>query len=45
MTLAVDSDQLTNGDAGVSGKQPTAGILRDFKDRNGAKPYVAKSAF
>jgi hypothetical protein len=45
LTLAIDSDQLTNGQDGVSGKQPAAGVMRDFKDRNGAKPYVAKSAF
>ena len=45
LTLALDSDKLSDGKEGVSGKQPSPGLLRDFKDRNGAKPWVAKSAF
>jgi len=41
LTLALDASMLSDGNEGVSGKQPTH--LRDFRDRNGQKPWVAKS--
>lgn len=43
LTLCLDMDRLTDGEEGVSGKQPSG--LRDFKDRNGAKPHIARSMF
>lgn len=43
LTLAIDQSLLTDGAEGVSGKQPAA--LRDFKDRNGQKPWIARSMF
>lgn len=43
LTLCLDMDRLTDGKEGVSDKQPTS--LRDFKDRNGAKPYIARTMF
>ncbi len=41
LTLALDQACLSNGNEGVAGKQPSA--LRDFKDRNGQKPWIARS--
>lgn len=43
LTIAIDVDLLVDGKDGVAGKQPAA--LRDFKDRNGQKPWIARSIF
>lgn len=41
LTLAIDQSRLSDGGFGVEGRQPTD--LRDFRDRNGAKPWIASS--
>jgi hypothetical protein len=43
LTLAIDQKLLVDGGEGTGGKQPAG--LRDFKDRNGQKPWVARSMF
>ena len=43
LTLAIDQKLLVDGSEGTAGKQPQG--LRDFKDRNGQKPWVARSMF
>lgn len=43
LTLALDAGELVDGPEGVAGKQPMS--LRAFKERNGGKPWVARSMF
>ncbi len=43
LTLAIDQKLLVDGGEGTGGKQPQG--LRDFRDRNGQKPWVARSMF
>lgn len=43
LTVAIDASQLVEGPLGAGGRQPRA--LRDFRERNGQKPWIARSMF
>jgi len=43
LTMALDAGQLSSGTEGIGGRQPAR--LRDFKDRNGRNPHIARSMF
>ena len=43
LTLVIDMDLLVDGPEGVGGKQPRG--LREFRERNGAKPYIGRTMF
>lgn len=43
LTLTLDISRIVDGPEGVSGKQPFD--LRDFRERNGARPYIARPMF
>jgi hypothetical protein len=45
LTAALDASHLTDGPSGLQGKQPSALVLRNLRDRVEKKPYIAASYF